>query len=78
MRLRLIKEPFDHPDYVYELKMDGFRAITYIQNGECKILSRNSRVLRFPSLSKNLSSLRVEDAIIDGEIISIDTNGVWT
>jgi bifunctional non-homologous end joining protein LigD len=76
MRLRLIKEPFDHPDYVYELKMDGFRAITYIQNGECKILSRNSRVLRFPSLSKNLSSLRVEDAIIDGEIISIDTNGV--
>jgi bifunctional non-homologous end joining protein LigD len=76
MRLRLVKEPFDHPDYIFELKHDGFRAVTYIQNGECKILSRNSRVLRFPSLSKNLSSLRVEDAIIDGEIISMDANGI--
>jgi bifunctional non-homologous end joining protein LigD len=76
MRLRLVKEPFDHPDYIYELKMDGFRAITYIQNGECKILSRNSRVLRFPSLSNNLSGLPVKDAIIDGEIISIDANGI--
>jgi len=76
MRLRLIKEPFDHPDYIFELKHDGFRAITYIQNGECKILSRNSRVLRFPLLTKNLSGLSVKDAIIDGEIIHIDANGI--
>jgi bifunctional non-homologous end joining protein LigD len=76
MRLRLVKEPFDHPDYIFELKHDGFRAVVYLQNGECKILSRNSRVLRFPSLGKNLSSLRVEDAIIDGEVISIDQNGI--
>ena len=34
MRLRLIKQPFDHPDYIFELKQDGFRAIAYIQNGE--------------------------------------------
>jgi len=76
MRLRLVKEPFNNPDYIFELKHDGFRAVTYIQNGECKILSRNSRVLRFPSLSKDLSSLRLEDAIIDGEIIHIDANGI--
>ena len=30
MRLRLIKEPLDDPDYVFELKHDGFRAIAYI------------------------------------------------
>jgi ATP-dependent DNA ligase len=29
MRLRLVKEPFDHPDYIFELKDDGFRAVTY-------------------------------------------------
>jgi hypothetical protein len=36
MRLRLVKEPFDHPDYIFELKMDGFRAIAYPQSGELR------------------------------------------
>ena len=27
MRLRLVREPFDHPDYIFELKHDGFRAL---------------------------------------------------
>ncbi|MGO9839899.1 MAG: hypothetical protein ACLPZF_01675 [Candidatus Acidiferrales bacterium] len=76
MRLRLVKQAFNHPDYIFELKHDGFRAVTYIQNGECKILSRNSKALRFPSLAKNLAKLAVKDAIIDGEIICIDPNGV--
>ena len=41
MRLRLVREPFDHPDYIFELKHDGFRAIAYLQNGESKLASRN-------------------------------------
>ncbi len=36
MRLRLIPKPFDDPEYIFELKHDGFRAIAYIQNGESK------------------------------------------
>jgi hypothetical protein len=28
MRLRLVREPFDHPDRIFELKHDGFRALT--------------------------------------------------
>jgi len=43
MRLRLVREPFDHPDYIFELKQDGFRAIAYLQNGESKLISRNKR-----------------------------------
>lgn len=31
MRLRLVKEPFDHPNYIFEPKHDGFRALAYIQ-----------------------------------------------
>ena len=34
MRLRLVKEPFDYPDYIFELKMDGFRAMVYIRDRE--------------------------------------------
>jgi len=33
MRLRLVREPFDNPDFIFELKHDGFRALAYIENG---------------------------------------------
>ena len=69
MRLRLVKEPFDHSDYIFELKHDGFRAVAYMQNGECKLISRNLNNLRFNSLKKGLAKLSVENAIIDGEIV---------
>jgi ATP-dependent DNA ligase len=47
MRLRLLKEPFDHPDFIFELKHDGYRAIAYIDSGECRLLSRNLRSIQF-------------------------------
>jgi hypothetical protein len=31
IRLRLIKEPFDDPDIIFELKHGGIRAIAYIE-----------------------------------------------
>jgi hypothetical protein len=69
MRLRLVREPFDHPDYIFELKHDGFRAIAYLQNGESKLVSRNQRNLGFEALKRSLAKLPVENAILDGEII---------
>jgi hypothetical protein len=33
MRLRQVEKAFDHPDYIFELKHDGFRAVGYLQNG---------------------------------------------
>jgi len=60
MRLRLVREPFDHPDYIFELKHDGFRAIAYLQNGESKPVSRHQRNLGFESLKKALAKLPVD------------------
>ena len=76
MRLRLVREPFDHPDYIFELKHDGFRAVAYLQNGECKLVSRNQRNLGFEALKRSLAKLPVENAIIDGEVICLDAKGV--
>lgn len=76
MRLRRIPEPFDDPDYLFELKHDSFRAIAYIENGDCRLVSRNLKSLRFASLERALAELPVKDAILDGEIICIDRNGV--
>jgi hypothetical protein len=57
MRLRLVKEPFDNPDYIFELKHDGFRALAYIDAGECRLVSRNLKSLRFESLRSALGKL---------------------
>ena len=76
MRLRLVREPFDHPDYIFELKHDGFRAVAYLQTRECKIISRNQRNLGFESLKKALAKLPVQTAILDGEIVCLDGKGV--
>jgi bifunctional non-homologous end joining protein LigD len=76
MRLRLVKEPFDNPDYLFELKHDGFRAVVYIEDGQCKLVSRNMRLLKFDSLKNMLAGLPVRDAVIDGEIVCLDKRGV--
>ena len=76
MRLRLIKQAFDDPEYLFELKHDGFRALVYLQDGECRLVSRNLKNLRFDSLKKSLAELPVRNAILDGEIICIDGKGV--
>jgi ATP-dependent DNA ligase len=55
MQLRLVREPLDHPDYIFELKHDGFRAIAYLQHGESKLVSRNQRNLGFEALQRSLA-----------------------
>jgi len=60
MRLRSVKEPFDDPDYIFELKHDGFRATAYINEGECRLVSRNLRSMPFKSLCASLAAVTAE------------------
>ncbi len=32
--------PFDDPDFLYEVKFDGFRALAYVNDGHCELVSR--------------------------------------
>jgi bifunctional non-homologous end joining protein LigD len=76
MRLRIAKA-FNDPDYIFELKHDGFRALAYVEEGKCKLVSRNSNLFKsFESLKASLGKLRVQNAILDGEIICIDGHGI--
>ncbi|MFY9527864.1 MAG: hypothetical protein WAR24_03045, partial [Candidatus Acidiferrales bacterium] len=77
MKLSLIPEPFDHPDWIFELKHDGFRALAYIADGKCDLVSRKNHTYKsFPELRTAIGeNLRVKDAIVDGEIICLDSKG---
>lgn len=41
MPLNRSREPFSSPDWVFELKYDGFRALAEIGFGRCRLVSRN-------------------------------------
>src|SRR5215831_11988793 len=68
---------FDNPDWLYELKYDGFRALLEIDGGEARLVSRNrNRFKHLDPLAAALAKrLRVKDAILDGEIICADETG---
>ena len=46
MRLSRRSEPFDSDEFIYELKIDGFRGLAYIESGQCDLVSRNGNTFR--------------------------------
>ena len=71
------REPFDDPGWLFDFKYDGFRALCYLEQGRCRLISRNGNLMsRFAALSDQLAaSLDVGDAILDGEVIAADETG---
>ena len=65
-------------EWVYELKLDGFRGTLYIDDGRGVFRSKRKNVMRrFQQLADNLAAtLRVKNAILDGEIIVTDKRGM--
>jgi bifunctional non-homologous end joining protein LigD len=77
MRLARRPKPFDHPDWLYEIKFDGFRALAYVEDGKCSLVSRRSNEYRsFHELCKSIADrLTGHEAVLDGEIVSLDQFG---
>lgn len=79
MLATLVTEPPpDDKSWAYELKYDGFRALTAITNGDMAIWSRNELDLipRFPHVAKAMAKLKAADVVLDGEIVAEDEEGV--
>jgi bifunctional non-homologous end joining protein LigD len=69
--------PRDGKEWIYELKYDGFRAVTAISGGELAMWSRNEIDLapRFPKVAEALRKLKVPEVVLDGEIVALDDEG---
>jgi bifunctional non-homologous end joining protein LigD len=70
-------EPFDGDDWLFELKLDGFRALAHIDGDRCELVSRNGHpFLKWDVLKADLArSVRATAAVIDGEIVCLDAAG---
>jgi bifunctional non-homologous end joining protein LigD len=70
------REPFSHPDWLFEVKWDGFRSLVRIERGMCKLISRNGNEFKsFAVLNEAIESeLKVQSAVLDGEIVCLDAD----
>jgi len=65
------------PEWSYELKLDGYRALIIKDGASIRIRSRNDKDLMqmYPSVAAAGRRLQVEQAVIDGEIVAVDKQG---
>jgi bifunctional non-homologous end joining protein LigD len=72
-----IEQPFSSPDWLFEVKYDGYRMIGAREGGEGVLFTRNGRpaAARFPEIARALAALPVESAIVDGEVALTDAEG---
>ncbi len=77
MLATLVDEPFDDPDWLYEIKWDGYRVLAFINNGEVELMSRNNKSFnkKFYPIHKALQKWSI-NAVIDGEIVVLNEKGV--
>ena len=69
--------PFSHADWIFEIKWDGFRSLAYLENGDCRLISRNGNEFKsFPHLNVALPlECSTRNAVLDGEIVCLDKTG---
>jgi bifunctional non-homologous end joining protein LigD len=72
-----IEKPFDDPEYLFEIKWDGYRAVSFIQNGRVRLVSRNQNDLtgQYPELHELPQFVKAETTILDGEVVALDEQG---
>jgi bifunctional non-homologous end joining protein LigD len=72
-----IEKPFDSPDWLFEIKWDGYRVVAFIEGGKVRLVSRNQNELthRYPELKDLPKSVQGKNAILDGEVVALDDQG---
>lgn len=73
----LVDEPFSRPDWLFEIKWDGYRAIASKHKQNYELYSRNHNTFaeKYPPVVEALHELK-HDVILDGEIVVVDDGGV--
>ena len=77
MPLLRVREPFDRTGWVYELKYDGFRALTFVERRKGRLVSRTGHHLRrFDALGACVAGeLGAHEAVLDGEVVCLGPDG---
>jgi bifunctional non-homologous end joining protein LigD len=77
MRATLADSAFDDPDWLFEIKWDGYRVEAVIRDGRVRLWTRNQQdaARYFPDLAGPADWLDAREAIVDGEVVALDDAG---
>ena len=77
MLATLVDKPFDEEGWIYEIKWDGYRALSFLNKGHVDIRSRNNKSFndKFYPVYAALQALKM-NAVLDGEIIVVNDQGI--
>jgi bifunctional non-homologous end joining protein LigD len=69
---------FTRDDWLFELKLDGYRLIASKSKGEALLLTRNGNDYTnvFPEIARAVKALPFDECIIDGEVVVCDAKGL--
>lgn len=76
MLATLVDEPFTDSEWQFELKLDGYRTLAYLNDGEVDLRSRknNSFNKQFDTIQKALAEWNI-NAVVDGEVVVLNEEG---
>jgi len=73
----LADKPFSNPEWLFEIKWDGERALAFVRDGEVELRARSGRDItqEYPELKPLPKTLNARKAIVDGEVVVLDEAG---
>ncbi|HET7677040.1 MAG TPA: DNA ligase D [Candidatus Limnocylindrales bacterium] len=77
MKATLVRAPFSDPDWLFELKWDGYRVEAVVGGGKVRLWTRNRQdaARYFPDLAGPPAWIAAREAIVDGEVVALDEQG---
>src|SRR5690606_32340653 len=77
MLATLVDAPFDDPEWEYEVKWDGYRALAFRNGKKAALKSRNDKSFadKFYPVFESVSSWDI-NAVVDGEIVAVTDGGI--
>jgi bifunctional non-homologous end joining protein LigD len=75
-----VEKPPSGPQWLHEIKLDGYRMAARIDNGRVQLLTRTGLdwTNKYPSAIAALANLNVKTAYLDGELCGVDEAGLPT
>ncbi|MDQ2933843.1 MAG: DNA ligase D [Chloroflexota bacterium] len=72
-----VADPFDNPDWLFEVKWDGYRVEAVVSDGKVRLYTRNRQnaATYFPDLAGPPDWIAARQAIVDGEVVALDEQG---
>ena len=74
---KLVEKAPDGPDWLHEIKLDGYRMHALLDAGRVQILTRrgNDWTGKYPAIVKSIAGLPAQNAYLDGELCGVLPDG---